>query len=422
MKPVNVIGMGLSPRDLTDAHLALIREADILAGGRRHLTYFKDTKADQYEITAGLDDLIRTFKRLQRRKSIVVLASGDPLYYGIGQRLVRDLGPDNVVLHPNVTTVAAAFARLKLPWAGVPAVSLHGRENIAPLMESLQQNERVAVFTDPKRHPGWLAGQLQAKDCGEYEICVLERLGTPEERVAWYDLPAAATKRFKDPNLVVIQRRKVVPTEKREPSLGMPDAWFEHERGLITKAEVRAVTLAKLNLKSSHVFWDLGAGSGSVSIEAGLFIKRGKIFAVEQNAARVGQIKRNKKRFGVKNLTVVEAVLPDGLEALPDPDRIFIGGGGRNLSKILRQAGERLAPGGVVVVNTVLMDSIQTACQTLKKMKFKTSIVQLQVQQGRAMPWGERMEAENPVWIVRGEKEKGESSKLKGESSKLKVM
>lgn len=404
MKPIDVIGMGLSPDDLTAGHLQIIEAADILAGGRRHLSYFKNTGAVQYEIGADLKGLIQKFKRLQKTKSIVVLASGDPLYYGIGRRLVDDLGPERVVIHPNITTVAGAFARLKRSWAGVPVVSLHGRDNIAPLVDVLRQNECIAVFTDPERHPGWLAGQLLKAGLADYEMCVLEQLGMRGENVVWYALEAAVQKRFREPNLAVLQRRRIDAAEKRALSLGMPEGCFEHERGLITKAEVRAVTLAKLSLGNSNTLWDLGAGSGSVSIEAGLFIKQGRMVAVEQNASRIEHIRRNKKRFGLKNLDVVAAVLPDGLEGLPDPDRIFVGGGGHQLKHILQKAAGRLQPGGIIVVNTVLIDSLQTARQTLQKMKFTVDVVQVQIHRSRAMPVGDRLEAENPVWIIRGEK------------------
>jgi precorrin-6Y C5,15-methyltransferase (decarboxylating) len=152
------------------------------------------------------------------------------------------------------------------------------------------------------------------------------------------------------------------------------------------------------------VFWDLGAGSGSVSIEAALFIKKGSIFAVEKNTERIAQIKENRNRFGVENLHIVQSDLPDGLETLPRPDRIFIGGGGQGLERIINAASAFLRPDGLVVVNTVLLENVNISRKTLQGLGYRTDVVQVQINRSSRMPWGERMDAQNPVWIVTGEK------------------
>jgi precorrin-6Y C5,15-methyltransferase (decarboxylating) len=171
---------------------------------------------------------------------------------------------------------------------------------------------------------------------------------------------------------------------------------------LITKSEIRAITLSKLRLLKDHVLWDLGAGSGSVAIEASLLVPAGRVFALEKNPERIQQIEINKSQFGVKNLEVMHAVLPEGLEGLPRPDRIFIGGGGRDLANIINAAVPFLKPDGLVVVNTVLIPNIQTATETLRALDFKTSKVQVQIGRSRDMPWGDRLEGQNPVWIISG--------------------
>jgi precorrin-6Y C5,15-methyltransferase (decarboxylating) len=188
----------------------------------------------------------------------------------------------------------------------------------------------------------------------------------------------------------------------KTPHLGIPDHQFEHEMGLITKSEIRAISLAKLQILPDHVLWDLGAGSGSVAVEASLLAWRGRVIAVEKNPARIEQIKINKQRFGVKNLKVVQAVLPDGLSGLPQPDRIFIGGGGKNLKEITQAAVAALKPNGLVVINTVLLPNVLSAMETLETLGLKTSMVQAQISHSRKMPWAERLEAKNPVWIVSG--------------------
>jgi precorrin-6B C5,15-methyltransferase / cobalt-precorrin-6B C5,C15-methyltransferase len=400
MKQVSVIGMGLTPEDLTAKHLKLIKDADILVGGKRHLEYFNDHAADKKEISKDLEGVIRYIKSRMRKKNVVVLASGDPLFFGIGSLLIKSLGPDNVVIYPNISTVAAAFSKIKESWNDISVVSLHGRNRERELFSILDRNKSVAVYTDSQKNPAWLAGRLLEKGIKDIRMCIFEQLGTESECFDWYEPGQAADMNFSQPNLIVLKPHPFQPEGNKELHLGMPDNRYEYQKGLITKSEIRAITISRLCLSSDHILWDLGAGSGSISIEASLFIKKGKIFSLEQNPSRINNIKANKKQYSVKNLKVVQAVLPNGLEDLPEPDRIFIGGGGRNLVKIIDTASEYLKPDGVMVVNTVILSNVEAALKTLKSKGFKTDIVLVQIHRGQDMPWGERLEALNPVWII----------------------
>jgi precorrin-6Y C5,15-methyltransferase (decarboxylating) len=402
MKIVTIIGLGLTPKDLTAEHLKVIEEADILVGGKRLLAHFAQCSAQKKTIDKNLEDVIDFVKNRMASQSIVVLASGDPLFFGIGARLVQALGAENVVIYPNISSVAAAFARIKEPWSNVRVVSLHGRNNQGVLLKALEKENVVAVFTDPKNNPTRLAQRLIEEDFINFKVCVLESLGTAEERFNWYSLDRAAGMAFAEPNLVILKRSSEDLKWMKPLHLGLPDNYYHHQQGLITKSEVRAITLSKLRLLKDHVLWDLGAGSGSISIEASLLVPAGKVFAFEKKPERIQQIEINKSRFGVKNLEVMHAVLPEGLEGLPRPDRIFIGGGGRDLEKIIHAAVTFLKPDGLVVVNTVLMQNIQIATETLQALDFKTSIVQVQISRSQDMPWGDRLEAQNPVWIISG--------------------
>ncbi len=402
MKTVTIIGMGMGPKDLTAEHLEIIEKADILLGGQRLLDNFDRFNAQKKTIDKNLEGVIDFVKKRMATQSIVVLASGDPLFFGIGARLIKALGAENVLIYPNISSVAAAFARIKEPWNNVRVISLHGRDNQGLLLKTLERETLVAVFTDPKNNPARLAQRLVEEDFMNFKMCVLESIGTTEERFAWYDLNRAAGMVFAEPNLVILKRSVENLKGINSLHLGLPDNYYDHQQGLITKSEVRAISLAKLRLLKDHVLWDLGAGSGSVSIEASLLMPSGKVFALEKNPARIQQIKINKTRFDVKNLEIVQTVLPEGLEGLPRPDRIFIGGGGRDLGRIINAAVTFLKPNGLVVVNTVLMQNIQTATETLNALDFKTNKVQVQISRSRPMPWGERLEAQNPVWIISG--------------------
>ncbi|MGE0083126.1 MAG: precorrin-6y C5,15-methyltransferase (decarboxylating) subunit CbiE [Desulfococcaceae bacterium] len=447
MKTVSVIGLGLSPADLTAAHLELIGSADILIGGKRHLAYFEDLPCIKKEISKNLSE-VKEFIRLNMAdKAITVLASGDPLFYGIGSYLVKKIGAENVHIYPNITSVSAAFARIKESWQDACVISMHGQFDEGELLFAMHRENKIALLTDPQHSPAWLGQFLLKKEINDFRMCVLEQLGTDTEKMQWFEAEEAAEKDFAEPNLVILQKTEqasgLFTPEKVEQAsslfirndmnkpetcyrsgnkleacstvsgnrleacstlhLGMPDECFEHEKGLITKSEVRAVTLSKLRLCSPDlILWDLGAGSGSVSVEASLFLPKGKIFTLEQHPERIAQIRENRRRFGVYQMEVIQTVLPDGLENLPRPDRVFIGGGGKNLETIIRTAAGYMKTPGIMVINTVLVQNIQTALDTLQKSGFIAEIIQVQISAGKAMPWGERLAAQNPVWIVTG--------------------
>jgi len=403
-EPVHVIGMGLGPMDLTASHLALIDRAAVLVGGKRHLSYFRDAKALKKEISSPVSGVLDFIAQHMADKLVVVLASGDPLFFGIGKALVTRLGPDKVIIHPNVTSMAAAFARLKLPWQDAAWVSLHGRDNMPALAKAMDDKDLLCVLTDPENDPLAVKKQVDAHDYA-WQMWVLENLGAPEEKIFSMDEHTDLERGFSQPNVVVLQKGELAaPSGPLRP--GTPDNWFVHEKGLITKAPVRVLSLAALALSPDNTLWDLGAGSGSVGIEATLFLPDGFVYAVEKNQGRVEQIKVNVERFKVKNLSVTQAELPDGLGKLPAPDRVFIGGSGKHLDQVLDAVATVLNPEGRIVVNTVLMETLHLAVSVLEKKGFDVSLTQAQISQSRNMPWGRRMEALNPVWIIAAEKGK----------------
>jgi precorrin-6Y C5,15-methyltransferase (decarboxylating) len=398
---VTVIGMGLSPDDLTARHLELIRGADILIGGKRHLACFKNHSGIQKAITRDIPELMDYICRHFKTHRIVVLASGDPLLFGIGSAIIDALGPDNVEIHPNISSIAAAFARIKEPWQDARIISMHGKQSERSLLTAAAESPLVVVLTDPTRNPGWIAALLLRHQLHRINLCVLEQLGTPAEKISWHSLEEAVEKTFSEPNIVVL-KQSFVPQALPDLYLGMPDEAYDHENGLITKSEIRVISLAKLKLLPHHILWDLGAGSGSVGIEASRLLPLGKIVSIEKHPQRIQNIESNRLRHGVRNMEIRQAMLPDGLEGLPAPDRIFIGGGGRQLVAIIRSAAGYLKSDGILVINTVLMDNLTAGLTALKELGFSTETIQIQVSRGKDMPWSQRFEAQNPVWIITG--------------------
>ena len=405
---VDVVGVGLSPADLTQSHLGVIRSADVLVGGRRQLNFFPGSSAEKIEVGNNLKELVSFIQERMKSQKVVVLASGDPLFHGIGAWLVKTLGPDKLRIFPNVSSMTAAFARIKTPWHDAALVSVHGgpKKPGPNLDNALEASHKIGVLTDPDHGPDWVASRILEKKIDGFAFWVASRLGTHDEKVARFDVKTAANMTFDQPNCVVLIREGE-PEVKDDTlfHLGMDDDLFHHSQGLITKAEVRTVTLSRLRLnRPDLVLWDLGAGSGSVGVEAARILVKGGVSAVEKRPDRVEMIRENARRFEVHNLEIHCGELPRAMAQLPDPDRVFIGGGGKNLAEIIRQSAARLAPGGEVVVNTVLVQSLNTTVDTLQSLGMETKAVQVQVSRGAAMPAGLRFTAQNPVWIVSGTK------------------
>ncbi|MEW6266900.1 MAG: precorrin-6y C5,15-methyltransferase (decarboxylating) subunit CbiE [Thermodesulfobacteriota bacterium] len=399
LKTIHVIGLGLGRDDLKPAALRLVEAADVLAGGRRQLEAFPEHAGRKIFLAGNLSEWLDRVAEAAAGGRVVVLASGDPNFYGVASRLIEHVGPENVRLHPNVTLVQAAFARLKETWVGVTVISLHGRDEEA-LLAAARMNDRLAVYTDPVNTPARIARLLLERGQTAWRMCVLEDLGGPNSRISYFRLHEVTAQEFSPLNLVVLWRK-----DQTAPLvLGTPDEEFVHEGGLITKAEIRAVALARLGLGPNQTLWDLGAGCGSVGIEATLLLPGGRVIAVEREPERVRQIEANRTRFGVANLAIIQGEMPEALSGLPGPDRVFVGGGGPALEEIIRTAAERLNPGGVLVTAAVKMGSLETAKKALAAAGLKTDLIQVQVSRGAALAGDDFLKALNPVWLVRGVK------------------
>lgn len=403
---ITVIGMGLSFDDLTRHHLSLIETADILAGGQRHLNCFPDFNGEKVTVTKDLKGLVHTLqKKIKQNKKVVVLASGDPLFFGIGSYLIHKFGKDQVQIFPNISAVAGAFSRINDSWHDAKVISLHGRPFTDAHLNMFRNYNKLAILTDKVNTPAAIYEQISSAGMTDFNICVLQCMGDTSEKIEWFSPTDPVTKAFDDPNIMIFIRAEV-SLKGASPAVypGMAEDLFHHEGGLITKSEIRVVSLAKLLLEKNSIMWDLGAGSGSVSVEASFYIKTGQIYAVEKNIHRINHIVENKHRFQVSHLNVVHGVLPDVLDQLPDPDRIFIGGGGVHLPQIITAGAQRLLAGGIIVINTVLLKSMADSIETLEQLGFDVDIIQMQISNGHLMPWNRMLKSQNPVWIIWGKK------------------
>lgn len=323
--------------------------------------------------------------------SVCVLASGDPGFFGIVRPLAERFGPDLLDVHPAPSSIAVAFGRLGIPWDDAAVVSAHGR----PLAEAVAVAARaakVAVLTSPANPPEVVGAALVAAGVGGRQVAVCSRLGTSDEAIVRTDLAGLAAGAFDGRSVVVLLGSDpVAPT----PSLawGRPVEAFAHRRGMITKAEVRAVVLGKLALPPAGVLWDVGAGSASVAIEAAGLAPGLKVYAVERDTEDAHRARVNAADHGV-TVDVVTGEAPAVLADLPDPDRVFIGGGGLD---VLASVLDRLVPGGQVVATYAAMDRAAAAEALLG------NLVQVTVARGeRLADGGLRLDAHHPVFVVWG--------------------
>jgi precorrin-6Y C5,15-methyltransferase (decarboxylating) len=404
---VCVIGVtAAGAESLTPTLLGRVQGAEVLAGGARHLAYFPDFRGERLLLQPPLEawiDQVAAASAAGRR--VVVLATGDPLFYGIGARLVARLGSEGVEIHPHLTALQMAYARLGVSWDDATWVSLHGRP-FESLRKVLGRAAKIGVLTDTCCSAEAICRWLVDAGVEEYEVAVLENLGSATERLVRGQPSALLGETFAPLNVVLLLRRLdwKAPPRQACSLLGTPEPAFEHRRtgdGLITKAEVRAVTLARLQPLPTDTAWDIGAGSGAVAIEWSHLLSAGLVYAVERDAERYTRLQANVRRHRAYNVVPVLGEAPACLAELPDPDGIFLGGSGGHLPALLEQAYRRLRPGGHVVANFVLLEHVHEAQQVAKALGLDSDIVWLSVARGRPLAGKTMLEPLTPVAIVR---------------------
>ncbi|MEM9766885.1 MAG: precorrin-6y C5,15-methyltransferase (decarboxylating) subunit CbiE [Cyanobacteria bacterium P01_D01_bin.71] len=362
MTPIQVVGMGLDGASgLSATARAIIQQAAILAGSNRLLRDFPQHPAPRWPLT-DLPKRLQQHLQNPQPATVVVLASGDPLLFGLGRQLLQVIPATAITFHPHVSSIQLAFNRVKLPWQTATLISAHGRSLDALAAAVKQGASPIAVLTDPTHTPGAIAHFLQSLSLpAAYEMWVCENLGGPDEQVRQFSLAAAMEPAFSALNVVILQRVGSAPVEPHTlPILGIPDAAFlsfDDRPGLMTKREVRVQIIAAMALRPQQIVWDIGAGTGSVSIEIARLVPTAQVWAIEKTAAGCELIHQNVQRFALQNVTVVSGQAPAALAELPDPQRIFVGGSQGQLTAILDFCALRLHPDGAIVVALATLET-----------------------------------------------------------------
>jgi len=395
---IHLIGLGMDFNDLPPSYLQLLEQADLLAGGIRLLQTFEYLQAEQIAVSSPVEESINQIEEARKLgKQVVVLADGDPLYFGIGQRLLRTLGSDKLRVYPNVTALQTAASRLKLPWSEIRTVSLHGRKDLHPLLEVLSKHHLAGVFTDPNNTPGTIADVLMDKDRNNFLLHICEDLCTQNERIHSLSPEAVQASNFSDLNFVIVER---LAPPRVEPGLGLEDTNYIHENGMITKKEIRVQGLSELNVQKGDTIWDLGAGSGSVAIEASWISGNGRVYAVEKDPERISRIRQNVTNTCRYCVHPIQGEISACLDELPEPDRIFIGGGAGRDTSILDISLKRIRSGGKIVLHFVLIKSLSNALEFCRENGLDHHVTHVQISRSSDLKGDIRFSPLNPVYVL----------------------
>ncbi len=351
---LTVVGLGEDGLEaLPAAARALVEDAEVLLGGARHLAMIPENGAERLTWRTPLIDSMADIAA-HRGKRVVVLATGDPMHYGIAVTLVRHFAPEEILILPTAGALSLVCARLGWPVADVECLTLHGRP-LETLRAYLAPGHRLVILSHDGTTPAAVAAELSAAGYGASEISVFEHMGGEKERRLDARAEDWAAQKIADLNCIAVSCQGGSRAKRYFGAPGLRDKTFEND-GQLTKREVRALTLSALAPSPGALLWDVGAGAGSVAIEWMLGARGAEAIAIEQNAERVARIARNAAALGVPDLKPVHGVAPDATELLPPPNAIFIGGG-LAVPGLVETCWARLKPGGRLVANAVSLES-----------------------------------------------------------------
>ncbi len=405
MQRVQIIGIGDDGREgLTAAARDLLDHADLVVGSTKLLEQLQlGTRG--LAIGSNLDELVESLRKHSTQR-VVVLTSGDPLFYGVARFLCDRLGKERFEVVPHVSSMQLAFARVKESWDDAYLASL-ATQPLAKVLEKVRLAEKIGLFTTDSVGPAQVAAALLSHQIDYFTVYVCENLGSPDERVTQADLADIAKQSFSPLNVMILVRKPTVPDRPVEMRgiriFGNRDELFlqsQPKRGLLTPLEVRVIALAEMDLGPASIVWDVGAGSGSVAIEAARLTPQGRVYAIEMDPEDHQLMAANAERFQVgNNLIRVLGAAPEAWQEMPDPDAIFVGGTGRAVGQIVRLALQRLKPGGRLVVNSSSMENVLAIREALQTVPGEPNLRMIQIAHGNDQLDRLALEGRSPTFL-----------------------
>lgn len=395
---VTLIGMGSGqPENLTLQGLAALRQADLILGARRLLAVLP-AGCTENRAAAYRPDEVAELLQTSGAENAVLVYSGDTGFYSGASSMMEKLEALGVRARvlPGLSSIQLLAAALGRPWQGWNLVSAHGR-TCDPVAECMQ-GKPTFFLTGGSEDPATLCAQLAAEGFGDVQGVVGQCLGTPEEKLFRGSVKELAAGRFNSLSVLLVEAAEVLP--RRAP--GLPDEAFERGDVPMTKQEVRAAVLAKLAVRPEDILWDVGAGTGSVSVELALVAPRGRVYAVECRPEGCALIKANREKFRTRNLVLVEGLAPAALSDLPAPDAIFIGGSKGSLAAIVDAALDK-NPDARICVSAIVLETLSAAVAALTAKGRTVQVSQIAVSRAKAVGGLHLMMAQNPIYLITGE-------------------
>jgi len=394
---VKLIGIGDNGKEsLLPQYIQWIEESEVLVGGERVLSYFPDYQGEKVVIKGGIQAIAEKLQKETR--PTVVLASGDPLFFGIGSYLAKKI---NIEVYPYVSSIQLAFAKMGESWQDAFVVSVHGR-SMKGLAQRIDGKRKIALLTDTENNPSRIADYLLSFGMTEYRAFVAENLEGEGEKTGWYELEEMRQHEFSPLNVVILKRIAEGPSWP----LGIEDEEFSQrkpDKGLITKKEIRVLSLYALKLQKDSTVWDIGTCTGSIAIEAARLAPEGQVFAIEKNEPDLENCFQNQRKFRA-DITAIHGKAPDGLESFPDPDAIFIGGTGGEMVDLIKVCGKRLKKGGRIVLNAATIENLYRANEAFTQAGYQTSIMHAQISRSKPILGMNRFVPLNPIYIITAER------------------
>lgn len=403
---IHIIGIGDDGADgITSRAKTLIGEAQLLIGPAFILKLFDGQSSECWDAGDDIEALANRLNSAEHQK-VVILTPGDPLFYGTARYLCDRLGKDRFEVLPHVSTMQLAFARVKETWNEAYLTNL-ATHSLTHVINKIRNAERVGVFTASHATPADLANALLDAGIDYFTAYVCENLGAPDERVTSGELSEFTEVKFGELNVMILVRKPDVPDRPRQMEgrriFGNPDDLFlqsKPKRGLLTNSETRVIALAELDLGPTSIVWDIGAGSGSVALEAAQLAPEGHVFAVEMDTDDFELIRQNADRFRLHNVTPVLGRAPEAWEDLPIPDAIFVGGTGRQAATIVEQAIGRLKSGGRIVVDMASIENLQAVQAVMRQATGDVNILMINVSRGNYQLESLRFDALTPKFVL----------------------
>jgi len=402
---VYIVGIGDDGVEgMTAQARRLLEGAEVLLGPETCASLLPPALAARLETTASLEELVDRIER-DAHRDLVVLASGDPLFYGTARYVCGRLGKDRFEVVPHVSSMQLAFARVKESWEEAFLANLSG-QSIERVIDRVRSSETVGLFTSEQWPPAAVARTLLEEGIDSFQAYVCENLGSPDERVTQGSLADIAKDSFGPLNVMILVRKARAadkPGQVGRRLFGNPDESFlqsRPKRGLLTPAEVRSMALAEMGLQIGSVVWDVGAGSGSVGLEAARIAREGTVHAIEMDPDDHRLIIANAERFAVKNLHAVLGRAPEAWADLPDPDAIYVGGSGRDVSRLVEEAWKRLKAGGRLVTACNSIENLAAVHTMLRARSSDAAYWLVTIARGIEQLDRIRFESLNPIFLI----------------------